>query len=172
MTVTRQSLAEQYRLFTDSELVEVVRSPEMTPLAREVAGGELAARGLAVEVTGTPNPEGDERATTAATVSATSEEPAFRPEDASEPGADDLVQIARHLKAVEAEILRGRLEAEGLLAIVADANLAQVNPILAPVIGGVRVLVRAADLARAQEIMSAVARGDYALDDGRDVGAS
>jgi hypothetical protein len=45
-----------------------------------------------------------------------------------------------------------------------------VNPFYKLAIGGVRVMVPEAYLARAREIVRADAHGDYALDDGTDVG--
>ena len=82
----------------------------------------------------------------------------------------DLVTVARMYNPLEAEMLRGRLEAEGVPAMVADTQTAQVNPFYKLAIGGVRVMVPEAYLARAREIVRADARGDYALDDGTDVG--
>jgi hypothetical protein len=168
MTVTRQSLAEQHRLFGDRELIELVQSPEMTTLAREVAGAELVSRGIEL------HPTDDESAADGAGLAPASAQDSAQDsaddpaQGETEPGDADLVEIARFLKPIEAEILRGRLEAEGVLAIVADANLARVNVILAPVIGGARVLVRAADFAQAREIMGAVERGDYRISDAED----
>jgi hypothetical protein len=154
--VTRQSLAAQYRLLGDAELVELANSVEMTELAREVAAAELEARGvtsarqapaairLEAEPEATPDPDH---------------------ETELDEGDADLVQIARYLKPMEAEILRTRLEAEGVFAVITDHNLAQVNPILSPVIGGARVLVRESQRNQAREIMLAVERGDYRLED-------
>ena len=79
--------------------------------------------------------------------------------------------VARLLDPLEAEMLRGRLEAEGVPAMVADTQTVQINPLFYKLaVGGVRVMVPEAYLARAREIVRADARGDYALDDGTDVG--
>jgi hypothetical protein len=91
------------------------------------------------------------------------------PEPAPEPEIEgDLVEVARLLDPVEAEMLRGRLEAEGVPAMVADTHAAHM--LFRSLIGGVRVLVPEAGLERAREILKADARGDYAIDDGTDVG--
>jgi hypothetical protein len=59
-------------------------------------------------------------------------------------------------------MLQGRLEQEGVPAIVADALMAQ--NLVPYAIGGVRVLVPEAYLPRAREIASAIEKGDFALD--------
>jgi putative signal transducing protein len=150
MEVTREQLSEKFRLYTDEELRELYRSGDLTPLAREVAATELARRGVDI-----PTP--------AAAPPPVAPEPAPAPEIEG-----DLVEVARLLDPVEAEILRGRLEAEGVPAMVADTHTAHV--LFGSLIGGVRVLVPEAGLERAREILKADARGDYALDDGTDVG--
>lgn len=76
---------------------------------------------------------------------------------------DKLVELARVLTPTEAFILQGRLQAENVAAVVADAGLAQANYLLTLALGGVRVLVPASQLAAAREIKLALERGDYAL---------
>jgi hypothetical protein len=150
MEVTREQLSEKFKLYADEELRQLYRSGDLTPLAREVAAAELARRGVDI-----PPP--------AAAPSPVAPEPAPAPEIEG-----DLVEVARLLDPVEAEILRGRLEVEGVPAMVADTHAAHV--LFRSLIGGVRVLVPEAGLDRAREILKADARGDYALDDGTDVG--
>ncbi|MFI5013295.1 MAG: DUF2007 domain-containing protein [Hyphomicrobiales bacterium] len=147
MDVTRESLQESLSLLSDDELLGQFHSGELTGLAQEVASAELRSRGVRLT-----KPEAE----------AASEE---RHEEPPDFGEGDLVQVARFLTPMEAEILRGRLEAEGVQAMVADTNMVQVNWLLGPVIGGVRVLVSESHLERAQEILKAVRRGDYALKD-------
>ena len=146
MDVTPESLAEKFRLYDDEELLELYRSGDLTELAQAVARTELASRGI--------------------------DPPAVSPTDAEpEPTVEgDLVMVARIYDPLEAEMLRGRLESEGVPAMVADTLTAQTNPFYKLAIGGVRVMVPEAYLARAREIVRADARGDYALDDGTDVG--
>ena len=146
MDVTPESLAEKFRLYDDDELLELYRSGDLTELAQAVARTELASRGI--------------------------DPPAVSPTDAEpEPTVEgDLVMVARIYDPLEAEMLRGRLESEGVPAMVADTLTAQTNPFYKLAIGGVRVMVPEAYLARAREIVRADARGDYALDDGTDVG--
>ena len=66
-------------------------------------------------------------------------------------------------------MLRGRLEAEGVPAIVVDKQTAT-QVFYKYTIGGVRILVPEAYLERAREIVRADARGDYAIDEQIDVG--
>src|SRR5262249_55517631 len=92
------------------------------------------------------------------------------PEDEPEPTIEgDLVEVARLLDPIEAEMLRGRLEAEGVPAMVAD-KLTATQVLYRYTIGGVRILVPEAYLERAREVVKADARGDYAIDDRTDVG--
>jgi hypothetical protein len=149
MDVTREYLAEKFRLYSDEELLELLRSGELTELAQTVVRAELASRGI--------NP-------------AQSTSPASEAPDQEPTAEGDLVMVARMLDPLEAEMLRGRLEAEGVPAIVADTQIVQVNPLYKLAVGGVRVMVPEAYLARAREIVRADAHGDYALDDSADVG--
>ena len=146
MDVTPESLAEKFRLYDDDELLELYRSGDLTELAQAVARTELASRGIDPPAVSSPDAE---------------------PEPVVE---GDLVMVARIYDPLEAEMLRGRLESEGVPAMVADTLTAQTNPFYKLAIGGVRVMVPEAYLARAREIVRADARGDYALDDGTDVG--
>jgi len=77
----------------------------------------------------------------------------------------DLRLLARFLNPTDAFILQGRLQAEGVRAVVADAQLVQTHSLLAIAVGGARVLVPLSQLAEARDIHAALERGDYALDD-------
>ncbi|WP_293368750.1 DUF2007 domain-containing protein [Nevskia sp.] len=85
---------------------------------------------------------------------------------------DDWLTVARLNDAVEAQLLQGRLQADGIEAQLADQNHVQADPLIAIALGGVRVQVRRRDAAVAQSIIEALASGDYALDDDFDPGAS
>jgi Putative prokaryotic signal transducing protein len=143
MTVTRESLLQKYQLLTDDELRALFESGELSDLAREVAAAELRQRGIDLST-----PVAESRATGEA-----------------EFVSDDLVPIARFFTAMEAHMLQSRLEADGVPAIVADANIVQANALLTMAVGGVRVLVPEAYLNQALETVKAIERGDYALDD-------
>jgi Putative prokaryotic signal transducing protein len=153
MDVTRESLTEKFSEYNNDELLELCRSGDLTELATDVAKAELAKRGL-------------DTARSALTLPPA--QPVFEPEP--EPAIEgDLVEVARLLDPTEGEMLRGRLEAEGVPAIVADRQTAT-QVLYRYTIGGVRILVPEAYLERAREVVKADARGDYAIDDRTDVG--
>ena len=150
MTVTRQSLVEHFQLLSDEELLAQFQSGELTELAEEVAGSELR------------RPEHRLSPSPAPKTSWT------KPPTESDAAVDtgDLELVARYATAAEAYMLQGRLEQEGVPAIVADALTAQNLVPLAT--GGVRVLVPEAYLSRARDIASAIEKGDFALDGARE----
>lgn len=84
--------------------------------------------------------------------------------------AGDWLMAARCLDATEAHLLRACLEAAGIEAMVADANLVQTHSLIAVAVGGARVLVPAAQLERAKAVLAAFHRGELALDEDADVG--
>src|SRR5262245_33674149 len=110
MEVTRAQLSEKFKLYIYDELLKLYRSGDLTELASEIAKAELASRGIAAATPATAVP----------------------PVQMSEPVATpapvidgDLVMAARLFDPTEAEMLRGRLEAEGVPAIVVDTNAAR-----------------------------------------------
>jgi hypothetical protein len=82
----------------------------------------------------------------------------------------DLFVVAKCLVPTDAYLLQGCLVAGGVPAVVADANHVQADLLIAPALGGVRILAPAAFLLQAEEILAAHARGDYQLDEDADVG--
>ncbi len=82
----------------------------------------------------------------------------------------DLFVVAKCLVPTDAYLLQGCLVAGGVPAVVADANHVQADLLIAPALGGVRILAPAAYLQQAEEILAAYERGDYQLDDNADVG--
>jgi hypothetical protein len=152
MTVTRESLLERFQLLRDDELRRLVQSGDLIDLAREAVAEELRRRGIEVAKTATePNTDSDDGLGSEDNASASS--------------GGDLVLIARLFTPFEAHMLRSRLEAEGVLAVVADDQIVGANPFLTMAVGGVRVLVPELDAERAREIVSAIERGEYGLDE-------
>lgn len=82
----------------------------------------------------------------------------------------DLFVVAKCLVPTDAYLLQGCLVAGGVPAVVADANHVQADLLIAPALGGVRILVPAEFLQQAEEILAAYERGDYELDEDADVG--
>ena len=76
-----------------------------------------------------------------------------------------LIAVASFATPLEAHLIKGLLEAEGLQVVIADEHLVSANSALAYAIGGVRLLVREPHRERAMSILAAQRRGDYALDD-------
>lgn len=83
---------------------------------------------------------------------------------------NDFCLVRRCLIPADAFILCGCLRAAGLNATVMDDQHVQAALLLAPAIGGARVMVPAAELEQALEILAAYERGELALDDDADVG--
>ena len=144
MTDERESLAATFRTFSDEYLLERLRSGDLTELACSVAVAELAQRGVAA----------------APTAPRAMEPPA---QEDSEPV--QFVTVARFLVPTYAHIMRGRLEADGIPAIVADGNFVQNNTLVSVAAGGVRLQVPAAFAVEAREIIAAIRSGDLALND-------
>jgi hypothetical protein len=133
---TAQELAILYDGLSDEELLHRWRSNTLTELAQEVADAEVRKRELQADAPQASVPE---------TV-------------ANEPS--DLVTIFRSFNAIEAQILRGRLQAEEIPASVADTQTSNQLPMT---VGGVRVQVPAEHAARARRILADVQAGELAL---------
>jgi len=54
----------------------------------------------------------------------------------------------------EAQFLASVLDSAGIQSLIPDAYTLGVQPLYAPALGGVRILVRADDVARAREVLS------------------
>ena len=91
------------------------------------------------------------------------------PDEALLPGRD-LFEVARYLIPMEASLVQGCLVASGIPAVLADAHLVQTDLLLAPALGGVRILVPQHHLQHAQAVLEAFQRGEFALDEDADVG--
>jgi hypothetical protein len=94
---------------------------------------------------------------------------AANPEVQQIPGRD-LFSIAKYLVPLEASMVQGCLVASGVPAVLADEHLVQTDLLLAPALGGVRILVPAEHLQQARAVLDAFERGEFALDENADVG--
>ena len=131
-------LAAHFRDMSDGELAARCSSGNLTEQAQAIADAERSARGL--EATAP-----------------------VLPPAADLPYAGDFKTVAQFLSPTDAFVVASCLEAAGIPAFVADANLVQANSLLAIAVGGVRVRVPTAHVAEAQEVIAAFHRGDYAL---------
>lgn len=64
-----------------------------------------------------------------------------------------LITIATFPDALKAQIVKGRLEAEGILSFIADEHTITNQPYLTMIHGGVRLQVQEGDSERAQEVI-------------------
>lgn len=85
--------------------------------------------------------------------------------------SEDLTTVATYLNPSEAYLAKGRLEEEGIAAVVLDENMG--NILLGTLqlsTGGIRVAVRPEDAARASEILMAEQEAERAPDETLDEG--
>ena len=87
------------------------------------------------------------------------------PEEEADGPADSLVTLATYHFPEQANLLRGRLMADGIPAFVTNAHTTQALGYLRLAHGGVRVMVPAAREAAARAVISALDEGDYRLED-------
>lgn len=95
---------------------------------------------------------------------------AANPEVEAVPGRD-LFVIAKYLVPLEASMVQGCLVASGIPAVLADEHLVQTDLLLAPALGGVRILVPADHLQQSRAVLDAFERGEFELDEDADVGS-
>ena len=70
------------------------------------------------------------------------------------PGIPDWVVIRNCLNIIEANFIRSVLEGSGIQCFLPDEHTIGVRPELALALGGVRILVRAHDFERANEVLN------------------
>jgi Cdc6-like AAA superfamily ATPase len=66
---------------------------------------------------------------------------------------NNFVTVLTFTYPYEAEIIRGRLESEGIECFMQDELTVQVNPFYSNAIGGIKLQVRESDLERAIKIL-------------------
>jgi hypothetical protein len=86
-------------------------------------------------------------------------------EDADPPGDIAFVTVARSLDPLQIEMLRARLDAEGIECFVADAGINQMNALVSIAVGGVRLMVLRESAEAAQRIIELILSGQLALRD-------
>jgi Putative prokaryotic signal transducing protein len=145
MDVSIQELTEQFRKFNDEELLLHVRTGTLTPLATALATAELRSRGIEPQ----PAPQA-------------TDEPADGAEET------ELVTVAGFWDPLQANVLRARLESEGISAFVwsEPVGIPDVNG------GSTRVQVKSDDVEQAREVMASIERGELAIPDSPDTRTS
>jgi hypothetical protein len=81
------------------------------------------------------------------------------------PPSSDLVTITRVFNSLEAEMLRGCLEAEGIPATLGDVQTIQTDTLLTVALGGIRVMVPETFADAARQTVEAFERGELAIDE-------
>jgi hypothetical protein len=147
MNSSEDELTTLYRGLSDEYLITKLASGDLTELAQSVVRKELSQRGVDAPAPALPIEESEETG-----------------EDGDEDGID-FVTVAHFFVPTEALILRGRLEAEGIPAVVTDANLVQANNLISVAVGGVRVQVPVEFAPEAEGIVDAIQRGEFMLPD-------
>jgi len=143
MNTEQPDLAKLFRELSDAELLSRCGSCTLNEIAQRIAVKELASRGLRLQIQ-----------ENSSLVSGEYE--------------GDFVTVAQFLNPTDAHIVCSRLEASGVPAVVADANLVQMNSLWAVAVGGVRIRVPASRVEEAKEVIDAFNRGDFALPDDAD----
>jgi hypothetical protein len=142
----RAGLAEIYRDMSDEELIQRWTDGHLTQIAMQVARDEFSRRGI--------------------------EPPQVAREDASDAtGSEEtvtFVTLARSLAPGELQILRARLESDGIPAFVVDDNINRMTWSIA--VGGARLLVPQQFAAEARQIIDLVRSGRFSLRQDDDLG--
>ncbi|MFI1772828.1 DUF2007 domain-containing protein [Thalassobellus citreus] len=77
--------------------------------------------------------------------------------------SDTFKTIAKFQYSSEAQIIKGRLEAEGIDAFLSDNLTIDTDPLVSNAIGGVKLKVQTKDALKAQNILDSISK--YSLDD-------
>lgn len=78
--------------------------------------------------------------------------------------AERLVTIATFNEPTQAHILKGRLEAEGILCFLGDEHIVGAHPLYAVAVGGVKLKVTENDVEEAKAILRRIWQGNTLFD--------
>ena len=73
----------------------------------------------------------------------------------------DWVIVDGFIDAIHADIVRGRLEAEGVPAILANRHLVTADWMVSQALGGVRIMVPSEHVAQARDIIAQIDSGEF-----------
>jgi hypothetical protein len=150
MKIDRAVLEERFRDMSEAEILDRLRTGELTELALEVALAEASQRGFGrVARDALGDAQGGELA----------------------PDRGVLKLCAQYLNPMDAQVLAARLQAEGLAPRVLDADTMYASGALFGALAsvGVRVMIPESQLEEAKRIRAAVDAGEYAIDEDFDV---
>jgi hypothetical protein len=144
----RADLGDAYRDMSDEELLRRWSEGQLTDVAMDVAREEFSRRGI--------------------------EPPPLARVEAAEPTGPEealtFVTVARSLVPTELQILRARLEGDGIPALVVDEGINRINSLWSIAVGGARLLVPQQFAADAKQIIALVRSGKFSLREGDDLG--
>jgi hypothetical protein len=144
----RADLGDTYRDMSDEELLRRWSEGQLTDVAMDVAREEFARRAIVPP-------------------------PIVRAEVSDAIGPEEtvtFVTVARSLVPTELQILRARLEGDGIPALVVDEGINRINSLWSIAVGGARLLVPQQFAADAKQIIALVRSGSFSLREGDDVG--
>jgi hypothetical protein len=133
-------LSQLFADLTDDALLARIRSGDLTDLASSTALAEAARRRLDVPAIPPPNVK----------------EVVLPP--------PDYVQLSGYLQPMEAYLLQGRLQTEGIDAHLLGVKTIEANPLWFNALGGVRIFVPRAQCERANGIVAMQRAGDFGLE--------
>lgn len=142
------ALMETFCAMSDGELIERWSSGRLSEIAAAIARRELARRKLAI----TGFVKARERSE----------------EESSDSGVT-LETVARSFDPLEVEMLRSRLEAEGITAFAVDQGINQINALYSIAVGGIRLMVPSEKAQQARQIVDLVRSGALTLREGDDL---
>ena len=140
MSIDQLDLAKHFNEMSDEELINRCNSGDLTEIAQQISNTELTERGLAL-----PKP------TTTAQSDISSD--------------IHFTTVAQSFSPTDSYLIASLLEAQGIPAIVADANFVQAYSLLTIAVGGVRIRVPNDFVPAAQKVIEAWERGDFTLKD-------
>ncbi len=142
-------LARVFAGMSDGELLERWSGGCLSEAAIGLAGAEFLRRGVEVPdyVAWAPPP---------------------RP--AAEDGPDSMEEVARSEWLGHLQVLRARLEGEGIASMIVNEHTNRMGPQFSNVAGGARLLVPSRRAAEAKVLIELLNAGTFALDEGEDPG--
>lgn len=142
------ALMQTFCQMSDGELIERWSSGRLSEIAVAVARRELARRKLTVSKFVNANQ---------------------RDEEESLDSGGTLETVARSFDPLEVEMLRARLQAEGVRAFAVDQGINQINALYSIAVGGIRLMVASEKAPQARQIIELVRSGALALREGDDL---
>ncbi len=80
----------------------------------------------------------------------------------NETNVSDWVVVDNFIDVIHADIVRGRLEAEGIPAILGNRHLATADWLYSQAMGGVQIMVPLEQILEAREIIAQIDAGEFA----------